>query len=220
VRCAGARGAGGCRSHHARGRPILSPRAVIRSPKAAFHARGQQTTPEGGRPRKGRGGTQTGINFRPLAWLKKPHGGLRNLVSRGVAAKGGKHAGGGGDARRRLLRAAQRAGVRVCVAGARDGRAVGCCTRRSAKACESGLCMLAVCMRVCSAPRIAGMEEECDGVRAPRAPRPSRAGRSGQCAHRARGGARVGAGGATDRTRHGLLGATPLGLASPMGDLF
>jgi hypothetical protein len=64
------------------------------------------------------------------------------------------------------------------------------------------------------------VEEEGGDVRAPRAPRSSWAGGSGQCARRALGGARVEAGGVTDRARHGLLGATPLGLASPMGELF
>ena len=156
----------------------------------------------------------------PPVWLKKPHGGLRNLVSVGSAAKERKHAGGGGDARRRLLRAAQRVGVRVCVAGARDGRAMGCCTRRRADAHAAGSQWRAVSMKVCAAPRNARKEEECGDVRAPRAPRSSWAGGSGQCARRALGGARVEAGGVTDRARHGLLGATPLGLASPMGELF
>jgi hypothetical protein len=109
----------------------------------------------------------------PPVWLKKPHGGLRNFVSRVVAAKERKHAGGGGDARRRLLRAAQRVGVRVCVAGARDARAMGCCRRRSADARAAGSHWCAVCMKVCSAPRNAVVEEEGGDVRAPRAPCPS-----------------------------------------------
>ena len=62
------------------------------------------------------------------------------MVSRGVAGKEGEHAGGGGDARRCLLRAARRAGVRVCVAGARDRRAEGCCERRCASACMACSC--------------------------------------------------------------------------------
>jgi hypothetical protein len=188
-------------------RPLSMPEGSKQRPKAANLGKGAEAPkPE--------------LISAPLAWFKKPSGGLRNSVSRGVAANEGMHAGSGGDARRRLLRAAPRAGVRVCVAGARDGRVVACCVRRGENARATGLCWLAVCMRMCNAPWNVGGEEDGADVRAPRAPHPSWAGASGQCARRAFRGARGAAGGVTDRTRHGLLGATPLGLASPMGDLF
>ena len=59
----------------------------------------------------------------------------------------------------------------------------------------------------------------CAGVRAARAPCALRAGGSEHAAHRAAGAACGEAGGVTVRALHGLLGATPLGLASPMGEL-